>query len=168
MVGCALKQQAPAAEIWFAWAIYTRNWSLLRTCAEHAPPYIAPDFDFLADAAASSGKSFASVEERFDYSKLAAPWNHFHLMWLAVRLNRQDTALLHAKKLCTTTAVGEVRTGRFLNRLLHWPLFDEIRRYILHDLEAARSRLKLTSIETSLSFTKRVEELWRYVLNHQV
>jgi hypothetical protein len=163
LLGTSLQGQR-VAEIWFSWAIYTKNWNLLPACAKLAPTYISKHLSFLAEAAGNRERPFATVESNFDYGTLATPWNHFHLMWLAVRLNRNDAALLHATKLCSTTSVGEVRTGRFLNRLLHWPLFDDLRKHVFSELEVARERLKLTSTAASLNFSNDIKEVWKYAL----
>jgi TIR domain len=165
--GTTPKKREHVAEIWFSWAIFTRNWNLLPICAELSSSYVSESLSLLAEAASDRAESFDIVESKFDYGKLATPWNHFHLMWLAVRLNRHDAALLYATKLCSTTSVGEVRTGRFLNRLLHWPLFSELRKQLIPEIEKARRRLKLTSIKASTNFSEELKDLWEYAVSRE-
>jgi hypothetical protein len=148
------------AEIWLAWGIYTQSWDKLPTLAQLAPSYIAQDFLRLATAATTRDRSFREFEATFDYGRMIAPWNHFNLAWLATRLGDRDAALAHLEKLCTSSEFGEVRTGRFLNRLVHWPIFKDISQQIRSQIESARARLKLSTIEHSIEYRSKLNELW--------
>lgn len=148
------------AEIWFAWGVCTSNWSALPRLAELAPLYIRQHMTRLAAAAASRSVTFSEFESEFDFGTMISPWNHFQLSWLALRLGNIAAASAHAEKLCTSSAYGERRTGRFLNRLLHWPVFDPLRASIAPLLEVARRRLHLTTTEQSQRNRRMLLDAW--------
>jgi hypothetical protein len=148
LIGGAL-EGPQTAEIWFSWAVLALNWKMLSRCAELAPAYISNHLEYLAAAGMTPTMPFDQLETSFDYGKMITPWNPFHLMWLALRLDNPDAAIAHAQRLCSAPALGEVRTGRFINRLLHWPLFGDIRKSMMNEISGARKHLRLTSIETS-------------------
>ena len=147
-------------EVWFSWSIWTENWLALKRCAAIAPRYISSHFSYLAQASIADQSSFEDAEINFDYSQMITPWNHFNLMWLAIRLNDNDAALQHAIKLCDTTSVGETRAGRFINRLTHWSQFKSIREEIEPKLLNARNNLHLSSVHRSRVIASEFHTLW--------
>lgn len=158
---CDTLKGPQTGEIWFSWAVWSESWTILERCADLAPSYVSDHLRYLATAAEFGGKSFTEVEEGFDYGRMITPWNHFHLMWLARHLHDDQSALEHARRLCSTTRVGEIRTGRFINRILHWPAFRDIRQALGDDIESARLQLRLTTTEASLGFARNIAEFWR-------
>lgn len=122
-------------------------------------------FKYLASPACFKNISFETLEENYDYGLMITPWNHFHLSWIAKRLGNLTASIAHAKRLCSTTVIGDERTGRFINRLATWQIFDEIRTQsdIKELLDSARDRLDLVAIDDIPAVRTRLNQIWTYL-----
>jgi hypothetical protein len=163
LLASTLREFKPS-EIWFSWAICEESWALLPVSAKFSPEKILSEhFQVIASWALDRNRPFKEVEESYDYGVMITPWNHFHLSWLAIRLGDPDAGLAHAKALCSTTTLGDVRTGRFLNRLTTWAVFDEIRsqQELSVLLAAARAKLGLVEADKIPDIKKRLSEIWQ-------
>jgi len=153
------------AEIWFSWAVFQQSWDLLPYAAAKAPDILlASHLQYLAASSVARDKSFKEVEENYDYGIMITPWNHFHLAWLAMRLGDPRASYAHAKALCSTTTLGDKRTGRFLNRLTCWSIFDEVRSQagLIDIIAAARSALGLIDTKSIPDIQKRLSQIWQF------
>lgn len=152
-----------ASEIWFSWAISTQSWEALPNAAERAPGRMADHFTSLAIPASTKAASFREVEEEYNYGYMITPWNHFHLCWLATRLRDNHAGRAHFSKLCSTTKQGEVRTGRFLNRISTWDLFSEYRadNNLHSELCDARDALGMLKLDALPNIKRRLLDVWR-------
>ena len=106
--------------------------------------------------------SFKDAEEKFDYSIMITPWNHFHLCWLALRLGDISSATAHADALCNVALLGDARAGRFLTRLSNWSLFEPILNedHNREMIDNARRRLGLIPSDDLIKLRPRLEEIW--------
>ena len=153
-----------SSEIWFSWAVSQQSWSLLNTAAEMAPyPILIGHFRTLAENVLTCS-TFSEAEETYDYGVMITPWNHFHLCWMAMRLNDHKAAMMHACALCSITTSGDVRTGRFLNRLTTWEIFAPLRtnpqlRRVLVD---ARATLGICALDRIDTIRSRLTVIWEF------
>lgn len=154
-----------ASEIWFSWAVSQQIWDALPSAAARAPYSIAEHFSVLAKPAVAADESFDEFEREYDYGTMITPWNHFHLAWLAARLGNAEASRAHASKLCSTTKLGDVRTGRFLNRLTTWSIFSMLREdpTIRLEISEARQALGMLDAVGIPSVQGRLTDIWRFV-----
>ena len=160
----ALTSSGPS-EIWLSWAISQQSWDALPSAAARAPNFIAEHFSIIAKPAVAANNSFDKFEKEYNYGIMITPWNHFHLAWLAARLGDVDASRAHASRLCSTTKLGDVRTGRFLNRLTTWRIFSILRKVLAIKLEIseARQTLGMLDVDAIPSVQGRLTDIWRFV-----
>lgn len=154
-----------ASEIWFSWAVCQQAWDALPTAAARAPFIISDHFAVLAKPAVSADIPFEKFEHDYDYGMMITPWNHFHLSWLAGRLGDQDASRAHASKLCSTTTLGDVRTGRFVNRLTTWSIFASLRedQHLRANIRDARRALGMIEFDKIPAVQSRLADIWLHV-----
>ena len=158
-------ESSRSSEIWFSWAVSQETWDALPLAAARAPGIMAEHFGTLAKPAVTANVSFEAFEPEYDYGIMITPWNHFHLAWLATRLGDTNAGRAHASKLCSTTTLGDVRTGRFLNRLSTWSIFFQFREepQIRAELCAAREALGMITLDAIPAIKQRLMNVWQLV-----
>lgn len=163
---CSLADSGPS-EIWFSWTASQRRWELLLSAAARAPSGLAGHFQYLSTAAAFMNQPFEKVEAEYNYGVMITPWNHFHLCWIANRLGDTAASASHARKLCAIGLQGDVRAGRFVNRLSTWPGFFGVREKEKLDRQLATSRehLGLVPLASIPLVQDRLFEIWNRVIH---
>ena len=132
--------------------------------------------------------AFATAENRWRYSSqpkitegvylrlkkwtvrvMITPWNHFHLCWLALKLGDQQAAERHALVLTDIGIRGDVRAGRFVARVLTWPVFAPLREShaVRSKLDAARTYFAIGTVSERDRFRTRLLDIWQFYRDHR-